>query len=133
MTFKNSLKEILLGLFVESEVGFVDAKTWASDIGTAFPITVPIICNCQTYAVNSGKTEDFDSSCGPDCRQIKNSYTRMELVYTEEGNVLGIRIQNDITNAIVTGRIVLNSSDKKYCCTLKELKAEKKIEKSEED
>jgi hypothetical protein len=111
----------------------VDAKTWATDIGTAFPITVPIICNCQTYAVNSGKTEEFDSSCGPDCRQIKNSYTRLELVYTEEGNVLGIRIQNDITNAIVTGRIVLNSSDKKYCCTLKELKAEKKIEKSGED
>ena len=133
MTFKNSLKEILLGLFVESEVGFVDAKTWESDIGTAFPITVPLICNCQTYAVNSQKTEGFDSGCGPDCRQIRNSFTQLELVYTEEGNVLGIRIQNDITNAVVTGRIVLTSADKKYCCTLKELKAEKKIEKSEEE
>ncbi len=133
MTFKNSLKDILLGLFVESEVGFVDAKTWASDIGTAFPITVPLICNCQTYAVNSGKTEVFDSGCGPDCRLIKNTFTQLELVYTEEGNVLGIHVQNDITNAVVTGRIVLTSADKKYCCTLKELKSEKKVEVPEEE
>ena len=133
MTFKNSLKEILLGLFVESEVGVVDANTWASDIGTAFPITVPLICNCQTYAVNSGKTEGFDSGCGPDCRLIRNSFTKLELVYTAEGNVLGIKIQNDITNAVVTGRIVLASTDKKYCCILKELKAEKKAEESQKD
>ncbi len=133
MTFKNSLKDILLGLFVESEVGFVDAKTWASDIGTAFPITVPLICNCETYAVNSGKTEGFDSGCGPDCRLIKNAFTQLELVYTEEGNVLGIHVQNDITNAVVTGRIVLTSADKKYCCTLKELKSEKKVEVPEEE
>lgn len=133
MTFKNNLKEILLGLFVESEVGVVDAKTWASDIGTLFPITVPLICNCSTFAVNSGKTENFDTSCGPECRQIRNSYTQLELVYTDEGNVLGIRVSNEITNAVVTGRIVLSSADKKYCCTLKELKAEKKVEESEEE
>ncbi len=132
MTFKNSLKEILLGLFVESEVGYVDAKTWASDIGTAFPITVSQVCNCQTYAVNTGKTEEFDSGCGPDCRQIRNVFSRLELVYTEEGNVLGIRVQNDISNAVVTGRIILTSADKKYCFTIKELKAEKKAEGSEE-
>ncbi len=133
MTFKNNLKEIMLGLFVESEVGVVDAKTWATDIGTPFPITVPIICNCQTYAVNSGNTVGFDTSCGPDCKLIKNSYTQLELIYTDEGNVLGIKINNEITNAIVTGRIVLASSDKKYCCTIKELKAEKKVEKSDEE
>lgn len=125
MTFKNSLKEILLGLFVESEVGLVDAKTWAADIGTPFPITVPFISNCQTYAVNSGLKEDFDSDCSPDCRRINNSYSHLELVYTEEGNVLGIKIKNDITNAVVTGQIALASSDKKYCCTLKELKVDK--------
>ena len=133
MTFKNNLKVILLGIFVESEVGLMDAKTWASDIGTAFPITVPLICNCQTYAANSGKTADFDSGCGPDCRQIKNEFTQLELIYTEEGNVLGIKVQNLITNAVVTGRIVLASADKKYCCTLKELKAEKKAEESEKE
>lgn len=133
MTFKNSLKEILLGLFVESEVGVVDAKTWASDIGTAFPITVPLICNCQTYAVNSKKTESFDASCSPDCRIIQNPFTQLELIYTEEGNVLGIRIKNEITNAVVTGRIVLASTDKKYCCTLKELKTEKKLVLLEEE
>lgn len=127
MTFKNSLKEILLGLFVESEVGLVDAKTWATDIGTPFPITVPLISNCRTYAVNSGVKEGFGSDCSPDCRSISNSYSHLELVYTEEGNVLGIKIKNDITNAVVTGRIELASSDKKYCCTLKELKIDKTL------
>ncbi len=127
MTFKNNLKEMIIGLFVESEVGFVDAKTWASDIGTPFPITVPMICDCKTYAVNSGKTEEFISVCGPRCKIIHNPYSQMELLYTEEGNVLGIKISNEITNAVITGRIVLESSDKKYCCTLKELKADKKI------
>ena len=132
MTFKNSLKEMLLGLFVESEVGLVDAKTWASDIGTPFPISVPLICNCQTYAVNSGTKENFDAECSPECKKIQNSYSCLELIYTETGNVLGIRIKNEITNAIVTGRIMLASSDKKYCCTLKELKVEKNVKSSEQ-
>ena len=50
----------------------------------------------------------------------------MELEYTEEGNVVGIRVTNEVTNAIVTGQIVLSVTDRKYCCTLKELKKEKK-------
>lgn len=132
MTFKNSLKEILIGVFVESEVGLIDAKTWASDIGTEFPITVPIICNCKTFAINSGKTEEFGSSCNSENRLIQNAYSKLEMVYTEEGNVLGIRVKNEITNAEVSGIMMLTSSDKKYCCTLKELKTDKKKEESEE-
>jgi hypothetical protein len=128
MTFKNELKSTLIGLFVESEVGFVDAKTWASDIGTAFPIAVPLICNCKTYSVDLGKTEKIEASCGPDNRQIQNSYTQLELLYTKEGSAFGIRVKNEITNAIVTGRLVLTSSDKKYCFTLKEMKSDKILE-----
>lgn len=127
MTFKNSLKSILVGVFVESEVGMVDAKTWASDIGTSFPITIPLICNCKSFAVNSGQEEPFGASCNPENRQIQNSYSQLELIYTPERNVLGIRVQNEKTNVIVTGTIVLTSSDKKYCFNLKEMKAEKAI------
>ena len=133
MTFKNNLKEMIIGVFVESEVGFVDAKTWASEIGTPFPITVPMISNCQTYAVNSDKSENFISACSPGCRIIHNSYSQIELVYTEAGDVLGIKIKNDITNAVITGHIVLMSSDKKYCFTLKELRMEKKVKDSEDE
>ena len=133
MIFKNNRKEVIVGIFVESEVGLVDAKTWASDIKTPFPITVPIICNCSTYAVNSEKSETFDSSCSPDYKLIQNNYSQLELLYTEEGNVLGIRVMNEITNAVVSGTIVLSAVDKKYCCSLKELKIEKKKEEMEEN
>ena len=128
MTFKNSLKEMLVGVFVESEDGYVDAKTWASDIKTPFPITIPLICNCKAQAVNAGKSESFDSSCGPDNRLIQNSFSQLELIYTKDGSVQGISIKNYTTNVIVSGRIVLSSSDKKYCFSLKEMKQEKKTE-----
>lgn len=120
--FKNIKKDAFIGVFVESAVGLMDARSWENDIKTAFPITVPILCNCCVYAVNSSQTSTFDSSCSPDCRIIENDFSTIETVYTEAGSVLGIRINNKITNAIVSGTIVLASSDKKYCCTLKESK-----------
>lgn len=132
MTFKNNLKEIFVGIFVETEVGVIDAKTWATDIKTAFPITVPIICNCKTYAVNSDKTVEFESSCTPEYRQIQNPYSTLEMVYTAEGNAYGIKVKNEITNAVIKGTIVLMASDKKYCCVLKELKELKETKNSEE-
>jgi hypothetical protein len=122
MTFKNNRKEAYIGVFVETEVGVIDAKSWETDIRTEFPITIPIICNCESLAVNSGKTITFENSCGPEIRLMENDYTKLEIVHTEAGSVLGVRIKNKITNAIITGTIVLSSSDKKYCCTLKESK-----------
>lgn len=124
MTFKNSLKEILIGIFVESEVGYIDAKTWVSDIKTKFPFSVSIIKDCKVFAINSGKTEPYNADCTPNLREIKNEYSQLRLMYTESNDVLGIKIKNNITNTIVSGTIVLYTSDKKYCCTLKELKTE---------
>lgn len=131
MTFKNSLKEVLIGIFVESEVGLVDAKTWASDIKTSFPISVAEISGCQTYAVNSDKTEVFGETCNQEKKQIQNDFSTIELVYTDSKDVLGVKVSNEITNAIVSGTIVLSTSDKRMCCTLKELKTDKKIEKKD--
>ena len=133
MSFKNSMKAALIGIFIESEVGYLDAKTWASDIKTRFPISVTEISNCKTYAVNSDKTEPFDDKCSPDHSIIQNCFSTIELIYTETKDVLGIRVTNDITNAIVTGTIILSSSDKRMCCTLKELKGEKLIAKNDDN
>jgi len=122
LTFKNQKKDVFIGVFVESEVGLVDAKSWENDIGTTFPISVPIVANCKTYAVNSKQMIAFDSSCSREYRKIVNDFTSIETIYTEAGSILGIKVKNTISNAIVTGTIVLASSDKKYCVTLKEAK-----------
>lgn len=122
ITFKNHRKDAFIGIFVESEVGLMDAKAWENDIRTTFPLSISKVTNCKTDAVNSNQTAVFGSCCDSECRKIKNDFTLIETVYTEAGDVLGIKIKNNVTNAIVTGTIVLASSDKKYCFTLKESK-----------
>lgn len=122
ITFKNHRKDAFIGVFVESEIGLMDAKAWENGIGTTFPISVPSVSDCMTFAGNSDQTASFDSSCSLERRMIENDFTSIETIYTEAGNILGIRIENNITNAIVTGTIVLASLDKKYCFILKESK-----------
>ena len=39
LRFKNIRKEAFIGVFVESEVGLMDAHSWKTGIGTVFPIT----------------------------------------------------------------------------------------------
>lgn len=122
LKFMNVRKTAFIGVFVESEVGLMDAKTWEEGIGTKFPIEIPIIANCSVYAMNSKQTMTFDSSCNQENRRIENEFASIEAVYTEKGEVLGFSICNSITNAVVKGTLALKSSDKKYCCTIKEAK-----------
>lgn len=122
MKFMNICKEAFIGLFVESEVGLLDAKTWIGDIGTKFPIKIKTIENCSTFAINSQKELPFNSNCDETNKQIATDYSSIEIISTETGDALGFKIVNSITNAIVKGTIVLESYDKKYCCTIKEAK-----------
>ena len=68
------------------------------------------------------KTFAFETECDKDVNAIKNDCTELELKYTEQGNVMGISVKNDITNAVVWGTVELTSTDKKYCWVLKESK-----------
>lgn len=122
LTFKNIRKEAFIGVFVESEVGLMDAKAWEEGIKTEYPITIPAVNNCKTYSVNSAKTVLFDRSCTYQETRIENDYSTIELIYTENGNVRGIKVVNGINNVVVSGTMVLVSSDRKYCCTVKESK-----------
>lgn len=122
LTFKNEKKKAFIGVFVETEVGLIDAKTWENDIGTPFPISIPIIGNLKAFAINSKQNYMFENSCGEGCKIATCPVSSVEIVYSDKGNVCGIRIANEVTNAIISGTIVLESTDKKYCCTLKESK-----------
>ncbi len=122
LKFKNIRKEAFIGVFVESEVGLMDAYAWKTGIGTAFPIEIPIISNCSVLALNSNQTLLFDSSCMKENQYIENDFSTIEVVYTEDGDALGFRVTNTITNAIVKGTLTLKSRNKKYCCAVKEAK-----------
>lgn len=122
LKFKNIRKEAFIGIFVESEVGLMDAHSWKAGIGTAFPIEIPIIANCSVHALNSGQMLAFDSSCTKENRYIENDFSTIEVIYTKDGDALGFKVTNTVTNAIVKGMLTLKSCDKKYCCTVKEAK-----------
>lgn len=122
LKFKNSRKEAFIGVFIESEVGLMDAISWKSGIGTCFPIEIPAISECSVFAVNSGQKVLFDKDCTKDNDHIENDFTTIETVHSESGEDLGFRVNNKINNAVVSGKIILKSLDKKYCCTVKEAK-----------
>lgn len=122
LKFKNIRKEAFIGIFVESEVGLMDACSWKTGIGTAFPIEIPILAHCSVLALNSNQTLDFESSCTKENRYIENDFSSIEVVYTEDGDALGFKVTNTITNAVVKGMLTLKSRNKKYCCTVKEAK-----------
>ena len=122
LKFKNTRKEAFIGVFVESEVGLMDANSWNTGIGTEFPIEIPIIANCSVTALNSNQTITFDSSCTKDNRYIENDFSTIEVLYSKSEDALGFKVTNSITNAVVKGILTLKSLDKKYCCTVKEAK-----------
>lgn len=122
LKFKNIRKEAFIGVFVESEVGLMDAHSWKTGIGTEFPIEIPIIANCSVLALNTNQTLAFDSSCTKENRYIENDFSTIEVVYTEDEDALGFKVTNTVTNAVVKGMLTLKSRDKKYCCTVKEAK-----------
>ncbi len=122
LKFKNIRKNAFIGIYVESEVGLMDAYSWKEGIGTAFPIDILTITNCSVLAQNSNKTLSFDCSCTRESHFIKNEFSIIEVIYTKDGDVLGFKVTNLVTNAIVNGKMILKSNNKKYCCTIKEAK-----------
>ena len=123
LTFKNLRKNVKLGLFIETETGVMDAEAWESNINSNFPVTIDRIESVHTFATNSKNTLPMVNVCNSQNPSVSNDYTEIKLLYTESGNnVRGISVSNDITNAVVFGTILIKSDDKKYVCTIKEVK-----------
>lgn len=123
LTFKNLRKNVNLGLFIETETGVMDAEAWESNINNNFPVKIDRIESAHTFATNSKNTLPMVNVCNSQNPCVSNDYTEIKLLYTESGNnVSGICVSNDITNAVVFGTILIKSDDKKYVCTIKEVK-----------
>lgn len=123
LTFKNLRKNVKLGLFIETETGVMDAEAWESNINNNFPVKIDRIESAHTFATNSKNTLPMVNVCNSQNPCVSSDYTEIKLLYTESGNnVRGISVSNDITNAVVFGTILIKSDDKKYVCTIKEVK-----------
>lgn len=123
LTFKNVRKSASFGLFVETETGVMDADAWEADIGGNFPLIVSAIGCVSTYAVNSKSRLGIDDVCTPNAPMIHSDYTTIELLRSASGkNVSGFTVNNEITNAIVSGVLIIRTTDRKFVCTLKEIR-----------
>ena len=118
--FMNIRKDAFLGIFVESEVGLFDVDAWNKGIGSTFPIMISEIRNCSVFALNSKQKMDFEENCTNTNPVIENDFSQISIVSSNK--TTGFRIKNNITNAVVSGSIVLTCTDRKYCCTIKETK-----------
>lgn len=123
LTFKNTRKLASFGLFVETETGVMDADAWEDDIGSDFPLIVSAIGSVSTYAVNSKNRLDIEDICTPNAPIIHSDYTTIELLHSNSGkNIAGFEVNNEITNAIVSGVLIIRTTDRKFVCTLKEIR-----------
>lgn len=123
LTFKNLRKNVNLGLFIETETGVMDAESWESNINNNYPVKIDRIESVHTFATNSKNTLPVVSICNSNNSCVRSDYTEIKLLYTESGkNVRGVSVSNDVTNAVVFGTMLIKSDDKKYVCTIKEVK-----------
>lgn len=121
--FCNAKKNAIIGIFIESETGLMDLNAWQQNIGTAFPIVVDSICECKTFAQNSGKELPLPYDCTSDKKESASEFTKVSIIADEEQiGVCGFKIENVISNAVVSGKLIIRTADRKYRCSIKETK-----------
>ena len=101
----------------------MDLNAWQQNIGTAFPIEVDSIWECKTFAQNSGKELPLPDDCTSDKKESASEFTKVRIITSDEKvGVCGFEIENAITNAVVSGKLVIRTADRKYRCSIKETK-----------
>lgn len=121
--FFNTKKTAVIGVFVISETGLMDYMSWLQNIGTAYPITIEAIWECSTFAQNSGNTLILSPDCELSHPQSTSDYSTVTILNGDENcAICGIEITNTITNAIVSGKLIVRTANKKIRCILKETK-----------
>lgn len=121
--FCNSKKKAVIGIFVESETGLMDLNAWQQNIGTPFPIEIDSIYECKTFAQNSGKELLLPHDCTFENKESASEFTKVSIITSEEQmGVCGFEVENTITNAVVSGKLVIHTTDRKYRCSIKETK-----------
>lgn len=124
LKFKNNRKRVDIEIFVvDDNGGKMDANTWKTEIGTRFPLEIISIFGCKTVAVNSGKLLEIESECNRERQQVRNEFTRLQLCMSSNaGTAIAFAVINQISNAVVSGRLKIATSDKRIGWTIAEIK-----------
>ena len=123
LSFKNLRKAASLGVFVETETGVMDADSWEDNISKEYPLALRKISEANVYATNSGVSQMFSSECDVANPLIKNDYSTIEFVMSKSSaNVRGFKVTNEITNAVVTGKLIIETSNRTLVCAVKEVR-----------
>ncbi len=119
--FFNYNKSAVIGLFVISETGLMDYLSWQQNIGTAYPVTIDAIWECKTLAQNSGRTIQLTPDCESGHPMSSSDFTTVTIMNgSENGTLCGFEITNTVTNAVVSGKLIIRTANKKIRCLLKE-------------
>ena len=123
LKFKNLRKSAAFGIFIETETGVMDADAWESNINDTFPVIIDRIDSVSTHSLNTDKDLQITVDCTQMNPEVNNDYSCVKLLESKSGkNIAGFSVYNEITNAEVRGRMTVRTIDRKYVCTVKEIK-----------
>lgn len=100
-------------VLIASEGGNVNAKAWLEEIGTSFPVCV-VRNEVKSYKTALTDEIESDLCCGEECPVCEDEYLKVELINEGRvGHYTRICFESHEDNPVITGRILLKSSDRK--------------------
>ena len=100
-------------ILIASEGGNVDSKAWQEYIGTPFPVTI-VQNDILTYRTALTEETETELSCNMDSPVCKDELVKVQLKDEgQKGLFTRISFECQEENPIITGRIILRSTDRK--------------------
>ena len=120
LKLSHNKKEAALSMMIASEAGWIDAETWATDIGTEFPVQF-VECHIDTVkTVVSDIPYDVNQTCMPHGLKIETDELIAQIENEQDSNASSqLHFQTFIQNPEISGRIRLRTYDKKYQFTFR--------------
>ena len=115
LKMNHSRKTASISMMIASEAGWIDARSWNDDIGTAFPIEIEELYVDKIDTAVADHPYEIEESCSIDNRRLERDEIIAVLnTETEDDVITQINIQSYIKNPEITGKLILKSIDKKY-------------------
>mgnify|MGYP004675887075 FL=1 len=113
-------KQAEVSMMIASEGGWIDAKSWAEDIGTEFPVTIQ---DCYIEDVKTAVSDypvDIKQSCNANNLNIETEELFVTLASESGRGILTQLIfEPNVLNLEIKGKIRLHAYDKKYQFTFR--------------
>ena len=120
LKLSHSKKHADVAIIVNSEGGRIDPVSWQNDIGTPFPASIEELTICSVYSSVFEQAISVNGICTPSQTCFANEYVRVELNHAEySAEYSSLKVDANILNMELRGKIKLLAKDKKYDFSLK--------------